>query len=453
MRAMLCCATLLLSGCLAGAAPVATPAAPSPVTSVTPSAPARLSPVADHHKHLVSPAAAALHSDTALTAVQLPAELAQLLKERERRWNDSTLAELYTGKSLVLESDRPQWLTGRREGGEYLNGLFARAHRVTPLSWSMSGNTAYIAGYYSRDIETGVRHFGHVLLGLRRESDGRWRIAAELPAFPGVVVMQPTDAAKLLAELDAAGTRRAAVLSVAYWFGSDSRRTPLSDEYAKVRAENAWVAAQVALHPDRLTGFCSFNPLKDYALQELERCAQDGLTGLKLHFGNSAVDLRRSDHAAAVAAVFRAANARRMPIIAHLWTAPEYEKEGAAHAQVFLSQLLPAAPDVLVQVAHAAGGGRSTEPALAVFADAIAAGDPRTAKLYFDIATLTEGQTDEGLERDAVRFRQVGMHRILWGSDQGPPSARDSWLRFRTRMPLSEEELRVIATNVAPYMK
>jgi hypothetical protein len=44
---------------------------------------------------------------------------------------------------------------------------------------------------------------------------------------------------------------------------------------------------------DRLRGFCGVNPLRDYALDELARCAeQPGLRhvahGLKLHFGNSA---------------------------------------------------------------------------------------------------------------------------------------------------------------------
>lgn len=39
-----------------------------------------------------------------------------------------------------------------------------------------------------------------------------------------------------------------------------------------------------------------------------------------------------------------------------------------------------------------AGGGRSTDAALAVIADARAARDARTKNLYFDVATLTEGQ-------------------------------------------------------------
>ena len=77
-------------------------------------------------------------------------------------------------------------------------------------------------------------------------------------------------------------------------------RNPIhvDDEAAKVARENDWTAAQAARYPGRLIAFCSFNPLKDYALAELKRCA--GLPGLKrgikLHFGNSDVQLDDPAH-------------------------------------------------------------------------------------------------------------------------------------------------------------
>ena len=39
-----------------------------------------------------------------------------------------------------------------------------------------------------------------------------------------------------------------------------------------VKAENDWTAQQVAQYPDRLRAFCSVNPLKPYALDEVARC-------------------------------------------------------------------------------------------------------------------------------------------------------------------------------------
>jgi predicted TIM-barrel fold metal-dependent hydrolase len=108
--------------------------------------------------------------------------------------------------------------------------------------------------------------------------------------------------------LAAAGTRRALVLSVAYQFGNPNRPV-VEDEYTKVRAENDWTSKQVAPFPDRLRGFCGFNPLRQYALRELSRCAGDPHLryGIKLHFGNSDVNLDDPEHVEKLRRVFREA--------------------------------------------------------------------------------------------------------------------------------------------------
>jgi hypothetical protein len=87
----------------------------------------------------------------------------------------------------------------------------------------------------------------------------------------GLSKFERLDAAGLVAYLDAAGIQRATVLSVAYQFGNPNRPA-VNDEYAQVKAENDWTSQQVARFPDRLRGLCGFNPLKDYALAELDRC-------------------------------------------------------------------------------------------------------------------------------------------------------------------------------------
>ncbi|HEV2765794.1 MAG TPA: amidohydrolase family protein, partial [Pyrinomonadaceae bacterium] len=313
-------------------------------------------------------------------------------------------------------------------------------------------SAGYVAGYYTRGEGEALRHFGHVFLSLRKGADGRWLIAAETPTFPGPFTREPGTAEQLLAQLDDAGIRRAVVLSVAYQWGSPANSGP--GEYDRVKAENDYVAQQVARAPQRLVGFCAFNPLKDYALRELERCRNDlRLKGLKLHFGNSRVELRNPEHVEKVRRVFAAANARRVPVVAHLWTLnKDYGREDA---EIFLNKILPAAPDITIQIAHMAGGGNSTPAALKVYADAIAVGDPRTRNLYFDVATLTRNQTAEALRRDAALIRRIGVRRILYGTDTSPPNppARVSWANFRGLMPLTDDEFRTIAANVAPYLR
>lgn len=268
------------------------------------------------------------------------------------------------------------------------------------------------------------------------------------------------DAQDLIALLDAAGIRRAAVLSVAYILG-DPKGTA-ADEYEKVKAENDWTSGQVARFPERLVGFCSVNPLKPYAFEELARCAKDPRLrrGLKLHFANSRVDYHNREHVARLKKLFALANEHRMAIVAHMRTSISAKiPYGAEEARVFLNELVPAAPDVPIQIAHLAGAGGYADPlvdeALSVFVDAIAKNDPRTKNLYFDVTTvvLPEASADRRA-LVARRLRQLGLQRILYGSDAAaggnlPP--RESWAAFRS-LPLTETEFRTIAENVPPYM-
>lgn len=413
-------------------------------------------PKADYHVHLLSPVTAKMAEEPPLPAVSMPAELAPLFRERERVWNDrAALASLFTEDTVAFNQyggDMQTWLRGRESVAEYLSVLFARPYRITPVAVTIDGAHAQLAGYFTRGEGEAMKYVGHVFLTLRKGSDGTWRIAGETPSFPGPRVREPMTAEQLIEQLDDAGIRHGVVLSVAYWFGS--RSTPFTaDEYEKVRAENDWVAQQVARYPERLVAFCGVNPLREYALDEIGRCASiKGVKGIKLHFGNSGIDLRKAEHLEQLRRVFKLANDRGLAIVAHLWTGPEYEQHGAEDARLFLEQLLPLATSIPVQIAHMAGGGRSTPAALTVFADAIAASDPRTKRLYFDVATLTAGQSAEGLRNDATMMRRIGFDRILYGTDTAPPFARQSWTTFRVEMPLSDDELRIIESNALPYL-
>ena len=270
------------------------------------------------------------------------------------------------------------------------------------------------------------------------------------------------DAARLVALLDAAGIRRALVLSVAYQFGNPNR-PPIEDEYAKVKAENDWTSSQVALFPDRLRAFCGVNPLRDYALDEIARCAGDRWlrAGLKLHFGNSDVDLDNPQHVERLRRVFRAAGDRGMAVAVHMRSSVTRQRAyGRKEAQIFLNEVLPAAPDAPVQIAHLAGAGTyddpSTDEALSVFLDAIARHDPRMTHVYFDVSGIAGfGKWTDKADVIAARIRQLGVQRILFGSDgatAGGMAPREAWSAFR-KLPLSDEEFRTIATNLAPYMR
>lgn len=278
------------------------------------------------------------------------------------------------------------------------------------------------------------------------------------------MALAPVGADELVARLDAAGVGRAAVLSVAYSYGGPARAvdSALGVEYARVRAENDWVAAQAARHPQRLVALCSFNPLRDYALLELGRCATSpGFgRGIKLDLGDSGVRLDRPDHVARLRDVFRAANARGMAIVVDMRaTRGAGRPYGAEQARVLLEQVLPCAPDVPVQVAHLAGINPGDAPdlgALAVLADAAARRDPRMRQVWFDVASVVRAELAAADARRLVRrLRQAGLERVLYGSDAafgGAAHGADHWAAFR-RLPLTEAEAARVARNLAPYLQ
>ena len=231
-----------------------------------------------------------------------------------------------------------------------------------PASAKVIGRTAQIEGYYARGGPEARQYIGHFHVSAERDTAGTWRIAREVPAVPLPPVQEPITADKLVAMLDEARIPRAVVLSEAFWH--DGPVIKVADPHAGVIAENDWTLIEAARHPQRLVPFCSFNPLADYALEELDRCAGRGGKGLKFSFAMSGIDIRKTDHRDRVRCVFVRANERKVPIVVHLSTGADYSRE---HANIFLKDILPASPDIVVQVAHLWGGEGFVLPVLEAF--------------------------------------------------------------------------------------
>jgi predicted TIM-barrel fold metal-dependent hydrolase len=419
-----------------------------------------VAPLVDYHTHIFTADAHAQIIEPLLPPVKLPEELDRLLRDKERFGGPvkdrAALADLYTKDVMVLDATRPTWLRGPR-ALEFITDL-TEIHRLIPNAYEVNNSEGYIAGTEADMQASAVQHISNFLYVIRKEGDGRWRISSEMFTLNGPPTPQEATAEHLIAHLDAEGIKRAVVLSTAYWFGGSGDGKPAPDEYAKVRRENDWVAQQVARYPGRLIGFCSFNPLRDYALEELNRCAQNpNLKGLKLHLGSVRADLLNPQHLEKVRQVFRAANEKRLPIVVHTLGPGGHVRE---KAMAFLDQILPAAPDIPIQIAHLGGSGPNYdgEEALAVFAEAISKGDRRLKNVYFDVASeVTRTTPQETLNLVARRLRQIGLRRVLYGSDRaGTPDDRSAgtwdWKAFR-RLPLTEDEFRTIAENVTPYAR
>jgi predicted TIM-barrel fold metal-dependent hydrolase len=387
--------------------------------------------------------------------VTLPPALAEVLRTQEAHWNEpAALAPMLTREAYAFATFDPAAKTGRDSVASYLGTRFRAAYRIQPIAVTATDTSASIAAYLMRGEGAAAKPFAFFTMTLTREG-AAWRIASEM-LTPGPKEPTLEDATQLIAALDAAGIKKAVVLSDGYWFDStrDNAKGPSAEG---MRAENDWTAAQVAQYPDRLVAFCSFNPLMDYAIAELDRCAASGkFKGLKLHFGSSEVDLDNPAHVAKVRAVVAEANRLKLPLIVHVRAKPT--GYGAKQAQTMLDQIVSAAPDVPFTIAHLWGGEGYSDEALATYGQAVSTHDPHTKNLYFDIAemALVAGDSPETLKKIAAHMREIGMSRILYGTDgplddAGTPA--DSWRNTVAKVPLTDAEFNQIAENEAPYLR
>lgn len=283
---------------------------------------------------------------------------------------------------------------------------------------------------------------------------------------------KPRSASALIAEMDAAGIRRSVALSAAYRLGSPFVHVP--HEAAAVNAENDWTLRQVRMYPGRLVGFCSVNPLRAYALAAIKHCARIGLLGgLKLHLANSGFRFDKPAEVEKLRRVFAAADRLRMPILIHLRSRKDWH--GRRNAELFMEKVMPAAPDIAVQVAHLGGWGgydRATDETLSTFARICTEHPDRCRNLYFDISAVVLPQTyaqaapgsddrllwdeqkgfTDGPERLAANLRRIGLWRILFGTDWPEATASEYIQTLRRGLRLKPAEIDRIFRNVAPYL-
>lgn len=411
-------------------------------------------PLVDHHQHIFGPELIDPPTDL-LPSVTLPAALERVMRERERISGTRDIERLFAPDAKVLNIffDTDSWVTG---AGPVANVVeeHGKGLRFVPNAFHADGSAAWVTGIVYDDAEG--EYDKHFTIALRQHG-GAWRIASEaITAKVANPFRMPLDAKTLIMRLDDAGIGRATVLSTAFWL-ANPRRKPVANQQARVAAANDWVIAQTAAYAGRLTPFCSVNPTSDYAIAEMRRCAANPrVKGMKLHFANGRIDLKKTEQLDKVRAFFRAANAERMAIVVHLWPLGD---DGPEYSRIFVDRVLAEAPDIPVQIAHLGSGAPNVfHQTLDVFASAVAARDPRTRNLYFDVTEIITEDVDETEVQAVTRaVRKIGLDRILFGSDTPLPRYRpppiQAWATFRRRMPLTDAELRIIAKNVAPYLR
>jgi predicted TIM-barrel fold metal-dependent hydrolase len=78
-----------------------------------------------------------------------------------------------------------------------------------------------------------------------------------------------------------------------------------------------------------------------------------------------------------------------------------------------------------------------------------------TRNLYFDVSEITapisQTSSPQTQQELAAAMRRIGLDRMLFGSDGEDPLR--SWRSLVAFVPLSEQEFRSVAGNIAPYLK
>ena len=272
---------------------------------------------------------------------------------------------------------------------------------------------------------------------------------------------------------DRFGMQGAFVISMAHLFTRAGFAEPESSaeddspesEADRVAAENDYVAECVAKAPDRLIGFFSVNPLRDYTANEMQRCLeQENLTGMKLHLPACEVYLTNKEHVVALQKCFAWAAKNQVPILIHLFTV---DPEGNSRdlAKLFWREVVAPHPELELYLAHIGAAGGFNETSNVVFEEfqELVANKPefKDAHIYFDLSGAilpeeTDGipqTTEENCKRLAKKIEQVGAERFVFASDY-PVFAADTLTEaLLERVPLPKETWAKIFANKSPRFK
>lgn len=251
--------------------------------------------------------------------------------------------------------------------------------------------------------------------------------------------------------LDEAGVAKGVILSCAYLYGLPSLHLVPQRIAERTRRENEFTADQISKFPTRLVGFLSVNPLQDSAIAEIRHWkGSRRLIGLKIHFTASAVNVRSAQQRQKVARILAEAAAQHLPIVVHIGGG----KFDANDAELFIRDILPAAGDSWLQIAHA-GGGLPREDdnnlhVLSVFSDHLEKNDPVTRHVLFDLSYVPGPDETSQAASVAAQIRRIGLNRFLFGSDFNVLTPKQE-IENLAKLGLTQQEMQTLRENCAPW--
>lgn len=119
------------------------------------------------------------HAPVAFPSVDLPSELARVLIDYEKAWQDrdaAALARLFAEDGFVLPNGRLP-VRGRQAIEQHYTG-HGGALALRAFAYQAEGGTAFIIGGYAP--AEGAPDIGKFTLTLRKGADGRWLIFSDM---------------------------------------------------------------------------------------------------------------------------------------------------------------------------------------------------------------------------------------------------------------------------------
>lgn len=250
------------------------------------------------------------------------------------------------------------------------------------------------------------------------------------------------------------GTNRLNLVSMAYLYGHPEFGK-VENELELVKAENDYLIRVKKKSPKTIKAYCGINPLKDYALEESERCRKTlKADGIKLHFNASQVYLTELEHLKKVKLIFEFAANNKLPVLLHFDNS--HRKFGEPDIKLLADEILAKIKPLKLQIAHfgtSGGFSQKTKDVLDAFIKQFETNAKlKKHKILFDISAVALDKdsdgvsklTDEQFAELAGYIRKLGLKRIVFGTDYPLYSVEEYLIILKEKVALTKSEINLV---------
>ena len=244
------------------------------------------------------------------------------------------------------------------------------------------------------------------------------------------------------------------LIGMGYVYGSPEFY-PGNNEYEKLKQENNYLFKVSNKHKQNVKPFFAIDPLKEYAIEELQRCLQlNKNSGLKLHFSSSQVYLTELEHLKKVKSIFDIASKNNLPILLHFdnW----HPKFGKVDIEILVDSILTNLKPIHLTIAHfgtSGGFNQKTKNVINAFVELYETDRiPERHKILFDISAVALNKDSEGVSKltkdEFIELKssldKLGYEKIVFGTDYPLYTASDYLQVLENELKLSKSEINMI---------